>query len=75
MNLYPIRYLHLGRFMSQNRWLTRLSLLLTISVFTPYFGHTAFLYMFLYTLSPLVTGRIDPQIAAREGRTKPAGAQ
>jgi phosphatidylserine synthase len=75
MNLYPIRYIHLGRFMSQNRWLTRLSLLLTISVFTPYFGHTAFLYMFLYTLSPLVTGRIDPQIAAREGRTKPAGAQ
>jgi hypothetical protein len=30
--------------------------------------------MFFYTLSPLVTWRIDPAIAARESRTKPAGA-
>jgi len=70
MNLYPIRYLHLGRFMSRHRWFTRLSLLLTVSVFTPYFGHTALVYMFLYTLSPLVTRRIDPQIAAGETRVK-----
>jgi hypothetical protein len=34
----------------------------------------AFLYMFLYALSPLVTWRIDPQIAARESRTKPVEA-
>ena len=72
MNLYPIRYLHLGRFMSRHPWFGRLTLLLTVSVFTPYFGHVAFFYMFLYTLSPLVTWRIDPQMAARETRIKPA---
>jgi len=73
MNLYPIHYLHLGRFMSRHPWFTRLSLLLFVSVFTPYFGHVAVLYMFLYTLSPLITWRIDPQVAARENRTKTAG--
>ena len=72
MNIYPIRYLHLGRFMSRHPWFGRLTLLLTVSVFTPYFGHVAFFYMFLYTLSPLVTWRIDPQMAAQETRIKPA---
>ena len=72
MNLYPIRYLHLGRFMSRHPWFGRLTLLLIVSVFTPYFGHVALLYMFLYTLSPLVTWRIDPEMAARETRIKPA---
>jgi len=72
MNFYPVRYLHLGRFMSRHPWFARLTLLLSLSVFTPYFGHVAFLYMFLYTFSPLVTGRIDPQIAAKETRVKPA---
>jgi phosphatidylserine synthase len=71
MNFYPVRYLHLGRFMSRHPWFARLTLLLSLSVFTPYFGHMAFLYMFLYTLSPLVTWRIDPQIAAKETRAKP----
>jgi phosphatidylserine synthase len=74
MNVYRIRYLHLGRFMSRHPWFARLTLLLLLSVFTPYFGHMAFLYMFLYTLSPLVTWRIDPQIAARESRAKPVEA-
>ncbi|NNL75059.1 MAG: CDP-alcohol phosphatidyltransferase [Desulfobacterales bacterium] len=74
MNIYPIRYLHLGRFMSRHPWFGRLSLLLTVSVFSPYFGHVALLYMFLYTLSPLVTWRIDPQMAARETPIKPARA-
>jgi phosphatidylserine synthase len=72
MNLYPVRYLHLGRFMSRQPWFARLSLLLSLVVFTPYFGHVALLYMFLYTLSPLITGRIDPQIAVKEARVKPA---
>jgi len=71
MNLYPIRYLHIGRFMSRRPWFARLTLLLSISVFTPYFGHVSLLCMFLYTLSPLFTWRIDPDIAARESRTKP----
>lgn len=72
MNLYPIRYLHLGRFMSRHPWFARLSLLLFVSVFTPYFGHIAVLYMLLYTISPLITWRIDPQVAARESRAKSA---
>jgi len=72
MNLYPIRYLHLGRFMSRRPWFARFTLLLSICVFTPYFGHVALLYMSFYTLSPLITWRIDPDIAARESRTKPA---
>ena len=72
MNLYPIRYLHLGRFMSRHPWFARMTLLLSVAVFTPYFGHMAFIYMFLYTLSPLVTWRIDPHIASKETRIKPA---
>jgi len=74
MNIYPIRYLHLGRFMSRKPWFARLTLLLSLSIFTPYFGHTAFLFMIVYTLSPLVTWRIDPQVAARESRTNAAEA-
>ncbi|MCP4349680.1 MAG: CDP-alcohol phosphatidyltransferase [Desulfobacterales bacterium] len=69
MNFYPIRYLHLGRFMSRKPWFARMSgLLVIIFVFSPFFGHVAFLYMFLYLLSPLVTGRIDPAVAAKETR-------
>ena len=74
MNLYPIRYLHLGRFMSRHPWFLRLTLLLMLSVFTPYFGHTALAYMLIYTLSPLITRHIHPEVAAQESRTKPAGA-
>jgi phosphatidylserine synthase len=75
MNLYPVRYLHLGRFISRHPWFGRLTLVLFISVFTPYFGHMALGYLFLYTLSPLVTWRIDPEVAADENRIKPARAQ
>ena len=71
MNLYRIRYLHLGRYMSRHPWFARVSLVVLLSVFTPYFGHACFLYMFLYMLSPLVTWRIDPQEAAKETRLKP----
>jgi phosphatidylserine synthase len=73
MNLYPIRYLHLGRFMSRHPWFTRTTLvLLIIGIFTPYFGHMALLYMTGFLLSPLVTWRIDPEVAAKESRVKPA---
>jgi hypothetical protein len=74
MNLYPIRYLHLGRFMSRHPWFARITSVLLIAVFTPFFGHGAFLYMLLYTLSPLVTWRVDPHEAAKETRSHPAGA-
>jgi CDP-diacylglycerol--serine O-phosphatidyltransferase len=69
MNCYFIRYLHMGRFMSRKPWVTRLSLVLLMTVVTPYFGLVCFAYMFLYVLSPLITWRIDPEEAARETRT------
>ena len=72
MNLFPVRYLHLGRFMSRHPWFGRGTLIVTLSVFTPYFGEICLIYMLLYTLSPIVTWRITPEVAARETQTKPA---
>lgn len=67
MNFYPIRYLHLGRYMSRNPWFGRMSaMILIVFVFTPYLGYAAFIYMFLYLMSPLITWRIDPEVAAKE---------
>ena len=74
MNVYPIRYLHVGRFMSRHPWFGRAALLLLISVFTPYYGYLFLLFMSLYAISPLITGRIHPEDASRETRTKPARA-
>jgi len=63
MNLYPIRYLHLGRFIDRHSWFGRVNLLLlVIFIFTPYLGYAALIYMFLYVLSPLVTHRMLPKI-------------
>ena len=70
MNLYPIRYLHLGRFMSRHRWFGRLTMLVLLSVFTPYYGLVCLTYMVLYSFSPFVTSRIDPADAARETETE-----
>jgi CDP-diacylglycerol--serine O-phosphatidyltransferase len=72
MNLYPVRYLHLGRLMSRHPWFGRGTLIVICSVFTPYYGQACLIYMFLYTLSPIITWRIEPEVAARENRTKPA---
>jgi phosphatidylserine synthase len=71
MNVYPIRYIHLGRTFSRHPWFGRLNLLLlTISIFTPIFGQLCLGYMILYLLSPLFTWRIHPEDAARETRHK-----
>jgi CDP-diacylglycerol--serine O-phosphatidyltransferase len=72
MNLYPIRYLHLGLFMSRHPWFTRVTVLLAlIFVFTPYFGYVALLYLFLYVLSPfIISSRIEPDDT--EDEIKPA---
>jgi phosphatidylserine synthase len=70
MNCYFIRYLHMGRCMSRNPWITRLVLVVLLSVVTPYFGLICLIVMILYTLSPLVTWRIDPEEAARETRVE-----
>jgi len=62
MNFYPLRYLHLGRFMDRHSWFGRLNmLLLVIFMFTPYLGYAALIYMLLYVLSPLITWRILPK--------------
>jgi hypothetical protein len=74
MNIYPIRYLHVGRFMSRHLWFGRATLLLLVSVFTPFYGYLFLLFMLLYAFSPLITGRIHPEEASRETRTKPARA-
>lgn len=69
MNLYPVRYLHIGRFMDRNPWFTVTNLaLLFVFVFTPWLGYSAFCQMLLYAVSPLWTRRIDPKIAALETR-------
>jgi phosphatidylserine synthase len=70
MNCYFVRYLHMGRYMSRNPWITRLALLVLLSVVTPYFGVICLIFMTLYVLSPLVTWRIDPEEAARETRAE-----
>jgi hypothetical protein len=73
MNFYPVRYLHIGRFMDRNPWFTMTTLtLLLVFIFTPWFGYMVFSQMLLYVISPLWTWRIDPEIAAletRKGRT------
>jgi phosphatidylserine synthase len=66
MNAYPIRYLHIGRFMSLHPWVTRCCLLLLLcSLVTPFYGYVLLMLMLLYALSPLVTGRGEPRSAAR----------
>jgi CDP-diacylglycerol---serine O-phosphatidyltransferase len=71
MNCYPLRYLHLGRFMSRHPWFGRGTLVVIASVFTPFYGQVCTIYMLLYTLSPIITRRIEPQVAARETRRHP----
>ena len=65
MNFYPIRYLHVGRFMDQHPWFTWASILfLFIFIFTPYFGHAAFAHMLSYLLSPFITRKIKIDLTA-----------
>jgi CDP-diacylglycerol--serine O-phosphatidyltransferase len=70
MNVYPIRYIHMGRAMSRNPWFGRSVVLIFISfAFTPYLGQASLGFMILFLLSPLVTWRIHPDKAARENIT------
>ncbi len=69
MNLYPLRYLHLGRFMDKHSWFGYLNMLfLIIFLFTPYLGYAALTYMLLYVFSPLLTWRIPPNQRPPAGR-------
>lgn len=68
MNLYPVRYLHMGRWMSRNPLYAGVATsILFASVLTPYLGHVALIFAFTYVLSPFVTKNVDPKVAAREG--------
>ncbi len=71
MNVYPIRYLHIGRFMGRHPWFLRFTALLLLLAFTPYFGHAALFYLSLYVISPLLTWRISPEVAEKESQNKP----
>ncbi len=62
MNIYPVRYLHIGRFMDRRPWFTRINLMIFLfSVFTPFFGYVVLTYGILYLASPIITGKIDPK--------------
>jgi CDP-diacylglycerol--serine O-phosphatidyltransferase len=69
MNTYRVQYIHMGRAMSRNRWLNRtVVVVLIFCVLTPYLGIVSLIVMTLYLFSPLVTGRVAPDVAARESR-------
>jgi CDP-diacylglycerol---serine O-phosphatidyltransferase len=62
MNLYPVRYLHIGRFMDRRPWFTRINVLVfLLSVFTPLFGYVVLAYGLLYLVSPKFTGKMNPE--------------
>ena len=69
MNLFVVRYLHIGRLLGRRPVLlwgaVALSLVL---VFTPYFGMMLLAMCAVYLFSPLFTWRIDPAQAQIEER-------
>ena len=55
MNLYPVHYLHMGRFMDQKpKFAIVSSLTLFAFIFTDYFGYAAFALLLAYLASPFV---------------------
>ncbi|MBI4083110.1 MAG: CDP-alcohol phosphatidyltransferase family protein [Candidatus Lambdaproteobacteria bacterium] len=67
MNLFPVRYLHVGRLMGRRPGLKWFSLIAwVVTVFTPIFGIIVFAFCVVYVISPVFTSRIDPRIAAQE---------
>ena len=59
MNCYPIRYIHIGRFMSRHPWMARIGLILLLcSVFTPFYGYLFLAGMLFYAISPFITWRM-----------------
>jgi phosphatidylserine synthase len=67
MNLYPIHYIHFGRFMDRHAWFSRVNLLAAlIFLFTPWFGYYALCLMIIYVFSPIVTRRVQARLSATE---------
>ena len=55
MNLYPAKYVHVGRLMDTNPWIGRIDIpLVLLFALTPYLGYFAFAQLFLYSLSPFL---------------------
>lgn len=72
MNLYPIHYLHFGRFMDRHPWFARCCAgSLFVSLFTSYFAHVALVYLLLYLLSPLLSWRYEPGRSPSSGKNGP----
>lgn len=71
MNVYPLRYLHFGRFMNRRPMMVGAILAATLlMLLTPFFGYYALLCMGIYVISPLWTWRVSPEIAASEKRVR-----
>ena len=69
MNLFPLRYLHIGRWFGRNPALMWGAVVLWLGlVFTPFYGFTVLLICGVYLISPLFTGRISPEMAEIERR-------
>ena len=71
MNLYAVRYLHIGRLLGRRPLLMWfLVALWLVMMFTPYFGATILVICGVYVVSPVFTRGIDPAQAVVESRVK-----
>lgn len=69
MNLYSVRYLHVGRLLSRRPLLLWASLVAWLTlVFTDYFGVAVLAAAVIYLVSPVFTRQIDPAQAVLERR-------
>jgi CDP-diacylglycerol---serine O-phosphatidyltransferase len=60
MNVYPVHYLHIGRFMDRSPKFTRINLITCFfTVFTPFFGYIMLTYGVLYLVSPIFTRKME----------------
>jgi len=67
MNLFFIRYLHIGRLFGRRPALLWSSVAASIVlVFTPYFGLALLAFTLMYLVSPIFTSHIDPAKAVQE---------
>ncbi|MFH1760372.1 MAG: CDP-alcohol phosphatidyltransferase family protein, partial [bacterium] len=62
MNLFPAKYIHVGRFMDRHPWFGRIDLpLVFLFAFTQYLGYFALIQLFIYSISPLWTRNVQPE--------------
>ncbi len=64
MNIYPIKYLHMGRYMDTHPLFARINAaLVLVFAFTPYLGYFVFSVLVIYVFSPLFTWRKEFRLA------------